>query len=138
MERRAWAHRGTSAPSSRSIDAAIGELRRLNAEVLAAAEQLKPVTIETLLARSDLAESLRIRHEFQRERVLYRWSCSRLTRVSELGSGGFAGHGVGNVFRGTVLTWADAGNSGGGELTAQRGVHVGGRWGDLGFVPGAR
>jgi hypothetical protein len=54
MERRAWAHRGTSAPSSRSIDAAIGELRRLNAEVLAAAEQLKPVTIETLLARSDL------------------------------------------------------------------------------------
>ena len=35
-------------------EAAIGELRRLNAEVLAAAEQLKPVTIEALLARSDL------------------------------------------------------------------------------------
>ena len=35
-------------------EAAIGELRRLNAEVLAAAEHLKPVTIETLLARSDL------------------------------------------------------------------------------------
>jgi hypothetical protein len=33
---------------------AIGELRRLNAEVLAAAGQLKPVTIEALLARSDL------------------------------------------------------------------------------------
>ena len=84
MERRAWAHRGTSAPSSRSIDAAIGELRRLNAEVLAAAEQLKPVTIETLLARSDLAESLRIRHEFQRERVLYRWSCSPTDSVTKL------------------------------------------------------
>ena len=84
MERRAWAHRGTSAPSSRSIDAAIGELRRLNAEVLAAAEQLKPVTIETLLARSDLAESLRIRREFQRERVLYRWSCSPTDPVTKL------------------------------------------------------
>ena len=35
-------------------EAAIGELRRLNAEVLAAAGQLKPVTIESLLARSDL------------------------------------------------------------------------------------
>ena len=35
-------------------EAAIGELRRLNAEVLAAAGQLKPVTIEALLARSDL------------------------------------------------------------------------------------
>jgi hypothetical protein len=35
-------------------EAAIGELRRLNAEVLAAAEQVKPVTIEALLARSDL------------------------------------------------------------------------------------
>ena len=35
-------------------EAAIGELRRLNAEVLAAAEQLKPVTIEAMLARSDL------------------------------------------------------------------------------------
>lgn len=35
-------------------EAAIGELRRLNAEVLAAAEQLKPVTIEALLAKSDL------------------------------------------------------------------------------------
>ena len=35
-------------------EAAIGELRWLNAEVLAAAEQLKPVTIEALLARSDL------------------------------------------------------------------------------------
>jgi len=35
-------------------EAAIGELRRLNAEVLATAEQLKPVTIEALLARSDL------------------------------------------------------------------------------------
>jgi hypothetical protein len=35
-------------------EAAISELRRLNAEVLAAAEQLKPVTIGALLARSDL------------------------------------------------------------------------------------
>jgi hypothetical protein len=35
-------------------EAAIGELRRLNAEVLTAAEQLKLVTIEALLARSDL------------------------------------------------------------------------------------
>ena len=35
-------------------EAAIGELRRLNAEVLAAAGQLKPVTIEALPARSDL------------------------------------------------------------------------------------
>ena len=35
-------------------EASIGELRRLNAEVLAAAEQLKPVTIEAPLARSDL------------------------------------------------------------------------------------
>jgi hypothetical protein len=34
--------------------AAIRELRRLNAEGLAAAEQLKPVTIEALLARSGL------------------------------------------------------------------------------------
>ena len=32
----------------------LSESRRLNAEVLAAAGQLKPVTIETLLARSDL------------------------------------------------------------------------------------
>ncbi len=32
-----------------AYEAAIGELRRLNAEVLAAAEQLKPVTIEALL-----------------------------------------------------------------------------------------
>jgi len=38
----------------REYEAAIGELRRLNAEVLAAAGQLKPVTIEALLARSDL------------------------------------------------------------------------------------
>jgi hypothetical protein len=38
----------------REYEAAIGELRRLNAEVLAAAEQLKPVTIEALLAKSDL------------------------------------------------------------------------------------
>lgn len=35
-------------------EAAIGELRRLNAEVLAAAGQLKPITVEALLARSDL------------------------------------------------------------------------------------
>ena len=35
-------------------EATIGELRRLNAEVLAAAEQLKPLTIEALLAKSDL------------------------------------------------------------------------------------
>ncbi len=35
-------------------EAVIGELCRLNAEVLAAAGQLKPVTIEALLARSDL------------------------------------------------------------------------------------
>jgi hypothetical protein len=32
----------------------IGELRRLNAEVLAAAGQVKPVTVEAMLARSDL------------------------------------------------------------------------------------
>jgi hypothetical protein len=38
----------------REYEAAIGELRRLNAEVLAAAGHLKPVTIEALLARSDL------------------------------------------------------------------------------------
>ncbi|SRR5712671_3206593 len=38
----------------REYEAAIGELRRLNAEVLAAAGQLKPVTIEALLAGSDL------------------------------------------------------------------------------------
>jgi hypothetical protein len=38
----------------REYEAAIGELRRLNAKVLAAAGQLKPVTIEALLARSDL------------------------------------------------------------------------------------
>ncbi|HUY49245.1 MAG TPA: hypothetical protein VMV92_26580 [Streptosporangiaceae bacterium] len=35
-------------------EAALGELRRLNAEVLAAAERLKPATIEALLAKSDL------------------------------------------------------------------------------------
>ena len=35
-------------------EAATGELRRFDAEVLAAAEQLKPVTIEALLARSDV------------------------------------------------------------------------------------
>ena len=35
-------------------EAATGELRRLNAGVLAAAGQLKPVTIEALLARSGL------------------------------------------------------------------------------------
>jgi hypothetical protein len=35
-------------------EAAIGELRQLDAEVLAAAERLKPVTIEALLARSDM------------------------------------------------------------------------------------
>ena len=35
-------------------EAAIGELRQLNAEVLAASEQFKPVTIEALLAISDL------------------------------------------------------------------------------------
>ena len=40
-------------------EAAIGELRRLNAEVLAAAEQLKPVTIEALLARSDLEAGIK-------------------------------------------------------------------------------
>ena len=32
----------------------IDELARLNAEVLAAAERLKPVTIEALLVKSDL------------------------------------------------------------------------------------
>ena len=46
------------APAQRAAvgeyEAAIGELRRLNAEVLAAAEQLKTVTIEALLAKSDL------------------------------------------------------------------------------------
>ena len=52
MERRAWAHRGQRA-AVREYEA-IGELRRLNAEMLAAAGQLKPVTIEALLARSDL------------------------------------------------------------------------------------
>ena len=35
-------------------EAAIGELARLNAEVLSAAERLRPVTIEALLAKSDL------------------------------------------------------------------------------------
>jgi len=35
-------------------EAAIGELRRVNAEVLAAATRLEPVTIEALLAKSDL------------------------------------------------------------------------------------
>lgn len=35
-------------------EAAIGELRRLNAQVLAVAEQLGPLTIEALLAKSDL------------------------------------------------------------------------------------
>jgi len=35
-------------------EAVVGELRRLNAEVLAAAEKLKPVTIEALLTKSDL------------------------------------------------------------------------------------
>jgi hypothetical protein len=35
-------------------EAAIGEPRRLNAEVLAATGQLRPITIEALLARSDL------------------------------------------------------------------------------------
>jgi hypothetical protein len=35
-------------------EAAIGELRRVNAEVLAAAERLRSVTIEALLAKSDL------------------------------------------------------------------------------------
>ncbi len=39
-------------------EAAIGELRWLNAEVLAAAGQLRPVTIEALLARSDLEVGL--------------------------------------------------------------------------------
>jgi hypothetical protein len=38
----------------REFEEAISEVRRLNAEVLAAAERLKPVTIEALLARSDL------------------------------------------------------------------------------------
>ena len=38
----------------REYEAAIGELRRLNARVLAAAGRLKPVTIEALLARSGL------------------------------------------------------------------------------------
>lgn len=38
----------------REFEEAIGEVRRLNAEVLAAAGKLKPVTIEALLARSDL------------------------------------------------------------------------------------
>lgn len=35
-------------------EAAIDELRRLNAEVLAGAEQLGPLTIEAMLAKSDL------------------------------------------------------------------------------------
>jgi len=35
-------------------EAVIDELARLNAEVLAAAERLKPVTIEALLVKSDL------------------------------------------------------------------------------------
>jgi hypothetical protein len=38
----------------REFGEAISEVRRLNAEVLAAAEKLKPATIEALLARSDL------------------------------------------------------------------------------------
>jgi hypothetical protein len=44
----------TQRATVREYEAAIGELRRLNAEVLAGAEQLKPVTIEALLAKSDL------------------------------------------------------------------------------------
>ena len=52
-------------------EAAIGELRRLNAEVLAAAEQLKPVTIEALLARSDLEAGI--------EALLRGWPGTRLT-----------------------------------------------------------
>jgi hypothetical protein len=38
----------------REFEEAISEVRRLNAEVLAAAGKLKPATIEALLARSDL------------------------------------------------------------------------------------
>lgn len=38
----------------REYEEAIAETRRLNDEVLAAAERLKPATIEALLARSDL------------------------------------------------------------------------------------
>lgn len=53
-----WSAMPGSTPAQRAAvqeyEAAIGELRRLNAEVLAAAEQLKPLTIEALLAKSDL------------------------------------------------------------------------------------
>ena len=84
MERRAWAHRGPARRRPGVLTRRSASCAGSNAEVLAAAEQLKPVTIETLLARSDLAESLRIRHEFQRERVLYRWSCSPTDPVTKL------------------------------------------------------
>jgi len=57
VERRAWAYPAQRA-AVREYEAAVGELGRLNAEVLAAAEQLKPVTIEALLARSDLEVSI--------------------------------------------------------------------------------
>jgi hypothetical protein len=53
MERRTWLTPARRAAAG-EYEAAIGELRRLNAEVLAAAGQLKPVTIEALLARFDL------------------------------------------------------------------------------------
>ncbi len=53
-----WSSMPGRTPAQRAAvqeyEAAIGDLRRLNAEVLAAAEQLKPLTIEALLAKSDL------------------------------------------------------------------------------------
>ena len=54
MERHAWAHPRAQRAAVQEYEAATGELCQLNAEVLAAAEQLKPVTMEALLARSDL------------------------------------------------------------------------------------
>jgi TnpA family transposase len=58
-------------------------------------------------------------------------------RVSESGGGGFAGHDLGDVFPGVILTWAYAGNADGDQFIAQRGSHVGGRGRHLGCVPGA-
>jgi hypothetical protein len=45
---------GAQCDAVREFEEAIAEARRLNDEVLAAAERLKPATIEALLARSDL------------------------------------------------------------------------------------
>jgi hypothetical protein len=50
-----WATAGVSRhPDRQGYAAAIGELAQLNAKVLSAAARLKSVTIEALLAKSDL------------------------------------------------------------------------------------